>query len=79
MRHSFLIQILIHTCLSLTLAACQSPTPPTPEQDSTQANTEAETLEPVEVEYRTVQNPVGVKGDDPRLVAHGNDYYYCFA
>ena len=38
MRHSFLIQILILTCLSLTLAACQSPTPPTPEQDSTQAN-----------------------------------------
>ncbi len=49
-------------------------------QETTQEiTTEQETLEPVEVEYQTVQNPVYNAGDDPWVVAHGNDYYYCFA
>lgn len=62
-----------------TQAPSQTQTEEVTEVQTQPQTTEAETLEPIEVEYQTVQNPVGVKGDDPWLVAHGNDYYYCFA
>ena len=61
-----------------TEALTEKPTQ-APTEEPTEATTQEDPPVQVEVEYQTVQNPVGIAGDDPWLVEHRGVYYYCFA